>query len=372
MAESDGERLVELAPSEEWAEALRAAPRHMFVPERAWTVQHGLIDRRGDPETWWSVATGRDAIVTQIADGEVELTAENVARNPHRYTSSCSAPSLVVDMLRLLDPYPGDQVLEIGTGTGWTAGLLSAKLGAGNVTSIEVDEQVAAQAKAHLDQAGFDPRLIVGDGAVGDPEGAPFDRVHVTCGVVDIPYTWVEQTRPGGIIVVPWSPSIGTTNLRTRLTVTGDAAIGRFHGDCAFMKLRSQRETFTPIPGEVHERTSVVDPRRINAAGAALWVSLAGLSPGLCTQGGTYNPVDGTFRIAVHDDVYESHAIAIQPPDGGGAEVEQRGPRKLWDELEAGYLSWVAWGEPGIDRFGLTVDAEAQHIWLDSPANTIA
>jgi protein-L-isoaspartate(D-aspartate) O-methyltransferase len=201
----------------EWREALAAAPRELFVPDVAWTRNDGLIDRQAAPETWRAAVDRDDAIVTQVADGEVELSAENMERNPHKISSSCSAPFMVFDFQRLLDPYPGDHVLEIGTGTGWTAALLAAKLGAENVISIEIDEQVAKQAAANLENAGFAPHLVVGDGTLGHPPGAPYDRVHVTCGMRDIPYAWVEQTRPGGIIACPWMPPSGAGRI-TRLT----------------------------------------------------------------------------------------------------------------------------------------------------------
>ncbi|MDS1272686.1 methyltransferase domain-containing protein [Lipingzhangella sp. LS1_29] len=371
MVEPEQDPLEEFAPNAEWAAALRAAPREWFVPERAWVPGVGVVDRQLATQEWRQAVQRDVALVTQIVDGDVELTTENVDRNPHRLTSSSSAPSLVFDMLRLLDPYPGDRVLEVGTGTGWTAALLSAYLGAQQVTSIEVDEQIAAQAKEHLDRAGFTPRLVVGDGTVGDPDGTPFDRIHVTCGVVTIPYTWVEQARPGGIIVVPWSPSVGMTNLRTRLTVTDGAAIGRFHRVCAFMPLRAQRDPFAPIRGEPRERSSAIDPRRIAAAGTAFEVALAGLLPGVSFSGGGSNPVDSTFRATLREWVSDSHAIAIQPPTGGTAEVRQRGPRNLWDELEAAFQAWVHLGEPALERLGLTVNTTGQHIWLDSPNNQL-
>lgn len=98
----------------------------------------GLIDRNADPETWAAAVARDDAIVTQIDDGNTELSEESPWR-ALAWSSSCSAPAMVLDFLRLLDPYPGDRVMEIGTGTGWTAALLSARLGADQVTSIEVE-----------------------------------------------------------------------------------------------------------------------------------------------------------------------------------------------------------------------------------------
>lgn len=369
MAEPDVERLMQLAPSEEWRQALRAAPRHWFVPDVAWTVDEGLIDRQANAEMWWRAVANLDAIVTQIDDGASELTAENVQRTPNR-SSSCSAPEVVLDFLRLLDPYPGDRVLEIGTGTGWTTALLCAYLGADRVTSIEVDEQIAAHAKANLEQAGFGPTMIVGDGVAGSPEQAPFDRVHVTAGTTEIPYTWAEQTRPGGVIVAPWT-AVSGARTKVRLTVTETAAVGRFTGGAAYMMLRGQRPGTPPIEGERRESVAHVDPRRIEAAGRGFRIAAAGMLPDVHIMGSGANPVDGTFRLPLREVHTGSHALAVQSPNGGRTEVTQTGTRDLWNELESAYLTWVGWGEPATDRFGLTVDASGQHVWLDSPDNQI-
>ncbi|MEU8394375.1 hypothetical protein AB0C28_04270 [Nonomuraea sp. NPDC048892] len=80
-----------------------------------------------------------------------------------------------------------------------TAALISHVVGEhGQVTSVEVDAVVAEHAAGNLREAGCRPRLLVGDGAEGCPDFAPFDRVHVTCGIRRVPYPWVEQVRPGG------------------------------------------------------------------------------------------------------------------------------------------------------------------------------
>ncbi|GAA3762792.1 methyltransferase domain-containing protein [Salinactinospora qingdaonensis] len=361
--------LAALAPTPEWAEALRAAPRRLFVPDIAWTVDDGLLDRNADPQTWQAAVDGDGAILTQIDDGETTLTATSpwTARD---WTSSCSAPAMVLDFLNLLDPYDGDQVLEIGTGTGWTAGVLSARLGADRVTSVEVDERVAAQARANLERAGLAPRLVVGEGAAGWPASAPYDRVHVTCGVREVPYAWVEQTRPGGVIVLPWTPNGIGNGPKARLTVTGDRAVGRFPGgEAAYMLLRAQRPRRPPIRGQVRESTARVDPRRLTRAGRGLSVALAGMLPGVYVGGGDRS--DGSHAVVLRELSGPSHAIATRPVEGGEAAVEQQGPRNLWDQAETAYLTWVGWGEPGVERFGLTVAPQGQHAWLDTPDNRI-
>lgn len=359
------ERLTELTDDETWKQALRDVPREWFVPERAWVTPMGAApsywtDRATDSESWYEAVYSDSTIVTQIEDGGTDLTPQTAESAIP--SSSTTAPSIVTRFVELLDPYPGDQVLEIGTGTGWTAGVLSARLGGDNITSIEVDERVADHARTNLEQAGFSPRLVVGDGQKGQPEDAPFDRMHVTCGVADVPYAWVEQTRPGGIIALPWAPNhVGGHKLA--LTVTGTQAIGRIRDDTAFMMLRSQRHGYPPPGGERRDHVPRVDPRRINAAGTGFEVALAGLLPGVLLNSG----LDGALAVGVRDPGIRSYALAND--DGG---VTQIGPRNLWDELETAYLTWVEWGEPCRDQFGLTVDATGQHVWLDSPENRIA
>ncbi|RNL81838.1 methyltransferase domain-containing protein [Halostreptopolyspora alba] len=367
MASPGPDDLAHLAPTPEWEQALRETPRHLFIPDRAWTVNQGLIDRTTDSDTWWATVYTDDAIVTQIDDGNTELTNDSPWATL-RWSSSNSAPNMVFAFLDLLDPYPGDRVLEIGTGTGWTTGLLSAHLGVGHITSVEVDDQVSKQAAANLERAGYAPNLVVGDGAEGWPDRAPYDRVHVTCGVREVPYAWIEQTRPGGVIVAPWAPD-GSGGHKLRLVVANGEAVGRFHGNAAYMLLRAQRPELLPIRGEARESTARVDPRRIARAGRGFEVALAGLMPGV-SAGGSDHP-GGEHRYALRHLPSDSHALAVRESEGGEVEVTQRGPRDLWDEVEAAYLAWVGWGQPERGRFGVTVDASGQHVWLDTPDNRI-
>jgi protein-L-isoaspartate O-methyltransferase len=234
---SELERLGDIG---RWRAPLRQVPRHLFVPDRAWcTPDDGagfVIDRGSDPARWMEAAYADMSIVTQLDDG-----ATDVVKGKGEYTSSLSAPSVTLAGLSLLNPDRDDRILEIGTGTGWTAGLLSHVVGDENVTSIEIDQEVLTQAAGNLEEARYSPRLVLGDGAKGWLKGAPYDRVHVTCGVREVPYAWVEQTRPGGVIVLPWMSSPDSGQL-TCLTVHDDGtAVGRFYGEVNFMMLRTQR-----------------------------------------------------------------------------------------------------------------------------------
>ena len=115
-----------------------------------------------------------------------------------------SQPYMVARMTELLDPQPGDRVLEIGTGSGYQAAIL-ALLGA-VVVSIERQPELAAAARVRIAEVGLGGAVDVrvGDGSVGDPAGAPWDGIVVTAAAPAIPTTLREQLDPnGGRLVIP-------------------------------------------------------------------------------------------------------------------------------------------------------------------------
>jgi protein-L-isoaspartate(D-aspartate) O-methyltransferase len=155
------------------------------------------------------------------------------------WISAASQPSMVAAMLGQLGVEPGQRVLEIGAGSGWHAALLAYLVGdRGRVTTVDVDEELAAGARERLVAAGW-PGVVVrcGDGALGDPAGAPYDRIVATVGAHDVPDAWLEQLAPGGRLVVP---------LRVRGGVSRSVALVRDGGEwradggagCLFMPLR--------------------------------------------------------------------------------------------------------------------------------------
>lgn len=189
---------------EPWRSAFLAVPREAFIPEVIWRYDgRDLVPlpRAEDPQEWLRRAYGPRYVITQVDDGNP------AGPNGHgrEATSSASRPDIVALMLDAGQVEPGMRVLEIGTGTGYTAALLAHHLGARNVTTIEVDPMLAARARTTLDAAGYgEVTVLTGDGARGHPEGAPFDRVLSTVAAPQVPYEWVAQTRPGGLVVTPW------------------------------------------------------------------------------------------------------------------------------------------------------------------------
>lgn len=113
-----------------------------------------------------------------------------------------SFPTTVARTTTLLDLDWKDRVLEIGTGSGYGAALLSRL--AHEVHSVEIDRELAASAEARLKALGFsDVETYMGDGANGLPRLQPFDAILVTAGLREAPQVLIDQLAPGGRMVVP-------------------------------------------------------------------------------------------------------------------------------------------------------------------------
>jgi protein-L-isoaspartate(D-aspartate) O-methyltransferase len=160
--------------TERVAAAFERVPRHLFLPDLA--PQEVYTDR---------------SIAIKLQDG-VPI-------------SSSSQPAIMAEMLEMLALADGDHVLEIGAGSGYNAALLAELAGpSGEVQTIDLDEDLVAAARAHLDAAGYARvRTVCADGAQGDPDGAAFDAIIATVGVESIPPAWIAQLRMGGRLVVP-------------------------------------------------------------------------------------------------------------------------------------------------------------------------
>jgi protein-L-isoaspartate(D-aspartate) O-methyltransferase len=119
--------------------------------------------------------------------------------------ATSSQPTIVAVMLNQLDPPPGEEVLEIGAGSGYNAALLAHLVApGGQVTSLEIDPDVAAAARANLAHAGVEGVVVrTGDGWLGAPDRAPFGRIQATVSVRDLAPGWTQQLTPAGVLVAP-------------------------------------------------------------------------------------------------------------------------------------------------------------------------
>ncbi|MFD0884551.1 methyltransferase domain-containing protein [Streptosporangium algeriense] len=361
----------------DWEAPLEAAPRRLFLPEVMWPSVEGervVVSRADDPEEWQRWAETDVPIVTQWDDGD--------HTGPERGTlasSSSSMPSLVFDMFTELSVVDGAKVLEIGTGTGWCAALLSARLGADNVVSIEVDTTVAESARRALAAAGWNPEVVTGDGLLGWPERAPYDRVLVTAAVQQVPRAWIEQTRPGGVIVLPWGTGYGRQNAVVRLVVGDDGtASGHFSHPTWFMHIRSQRSARVRqsdyIPGDTwpddtrRSDTGVPAAEVLDESGGTAFGFVAGLLVPECVYTYGRSP-QGTLAMWLYGLADRSWAaVFFDEENPSGSRVYQGGPRSLWDEVEVAHRWWAEQGRPGHEEFGLTVTADGrQEVWLGEP-----
>lgn len=169
--ESDRRRLVEQIAArgiEDPAvlDALQSVPRHWFVPEGL--QDHAYLD-------------------TPLPIGEGQ---------------TISQPAVVALMTEQLQIDEGDKVLEIGTGSGYQAAVLSEITP--RVYTIEIVERLARRAKGIFDSHGFETiQVRIGDGYAGWPDQAPFDAIIVTAAPDHVPKPLVDQLKPGGRMVIP-------------------------------------------------------------------------------------------------------------------------------------------------------------------------
>ncbi|SFD42674.1 methyltransferase, FxLD system [Streptomyces aidingensis] len=188
--------------------ALRTVPRHLFVPD----------------------ATLEDAYANAPVHIKYDTDGTSI--------SCASQPGVVALMLDQLDVRPGDRILELGAGSGYNAALLAHLAGPqGHVTTIDVDEDLVDGARTHLATAGCtNVQALTRDGALGHPEGAPYDRIIATVGAHGIPHAWLDQLAPGGRLLVPQ---------RLKGSVARSVAWERHDG--RWVSLSSEMNTFMPL-----------------------------------------------------------------------------------------------------------------------------
>jgi len=121
---------------------------------------------------------------------------------PIGYGQTISAPHMVAIMTELLKPRKTDKVLEIGSGSGYQACILSKLVR--SVYTVEFEKKLCDFARKNLERLGCkNVKVIHGDGSQGYPSEAPYDKIIVTCATPQIFRSWIDQLKDGGIIVAP-------------------------------------------------------------------------------------------------------------------------------------------------------------------------
>jgi len=147
-------------------DAMREVPRHLFVPESL--RQEAYADH--------PLPIGRGQTISQ--------------------------PYIVAAMTELLDPQPEDRVLEVGTGSGYQAAVLSLLVE--RVYTIEIVPELAERARRQLERLGYENVVVIsGDGYRGLSEQAPFDGIMVTAAPEKVPEPLIKQLVPGARLVIP-------------------------------------------------------------------------------------------------------------------------------------------------------------------------
>ena len=179
-------------------DAMRKVPRHVFVSEDLWYAAY-------------------DDMALQIGRGQ-----------------TISQPYMVAIMTELLMLEGFEQVLEIGTGSGYQTAIL-AEL-ANEVFSIERIESLSVNANNKLLRLGYDNvHLTVGDGTLGLPDKGPFERILITAGAPEVPDIFKVQLKEGGILVAPVGNQYSQQLVRAKKT--NDHLIIEYHTPCVFVPL---------------------------------------------------------------------------------------------------------------------------------------
>ncbi len=359
-----------------WRAVFERVPRHRFLP--AFYLADGSDDRvvwhwvQADaaPE-WLDLAYRNETYVTTL-DPTTRQAVEGGWRG--RPASSCPRPSLIARMLEALGVRDGHQALEIGTGSGYQAALLSERLGSQHVTTIDIDPALVSTARQRLAGCGYIPTVVTADGAEGYSPNAPYDRIVATCAVTWFPSAWLAQTRPGGRVVANLRGEFGGALVRLAISEDG-VATGRFLPNWGgFMALRHEPDRYPPsTPPDLAPGVATVE-RETEIYPAAL---LDDLAFGFIAQ----LHLPGVRWWRSWPDETGDWSLRLWAADGSWAclphmlsaarrwTVLERGPRMLWALVEQAWQWWQAAGRPRWDRFGISITPEGQRVWYGGPGN---
>ena len=232
---------------------------------------------------------------------------------PIGHQQTISSPFIVAYMTQSLDPQPTDKVLEIGTGSGYQAAVLSPLVK--EVYSIEIVEPLGLQAERTLKRLKYSNVFVkVGDGYLGWPDRAPFDKIIVTCSPEKPPQPLIDQLREGGLMVIPTGERYQQTLYLMR------KRDGKLQAEAL------QPTLFVPMTGTADQQREVQpDPKRPQVINGGFEVAAAanGHVPGWYYQRQATWVVDSQAPEGQHIVVFEnqdqgrsSHLLQGLPIDG--------------------------------------------------------
>ncbi len=333
-----------------WRDAVAATPRHLFVPcwwDRSPDADDWrLHDGRTDWDAWMAAAYSDQTLITQI--GPLHADHAKPEEQPAgRPTSSSTLPSLVLKMLEYGQIHDGADVLDVATGSGYSAALAANRLGPEHVTSIDVDPYLIRAAADRLGSLDLHPRVLAVDATQTIP--GTYDRIVSMVSTHGIPAGLLAALRPGGRLVTVLA---GTALILTANRCEGGgewAAEGRIERDWAmFMPTRSG----TDYPAGIGEH--IADAARLDDGEVT-----SGRYPVVCVTDAweLMSLLEVTAPGIVHDysEAVDGRRVAVMThPDGswvraeadghGVPVVHQGGPRRLWDIFDRLREEWLRRG----------------------------
>lgn len=206
---------------------------------------------------------------------------------------------------------------------------------------------------------------------MGVAKTAPYDRIIATAAVSNIPPAWVEQTRPGGIILTDLRGDIagGMVKLSKIDDCTAQGRFLDYPGLFMWLRpradhpLRAHETPFLAVDKRnARHRHTGLDPRVLDDDAFVFIAQLHAPQVKLSPPSG---PGDGFLLVSSGRDY--SWAEIATSSDVGGYPVSHGGPRDLWGLIEQAHDLWLETGKPTAERFGVTATADRRFIWLDEP-----
>ncbi len=347
-------------------------PRYMRPPRlpegsaRTWPPRWESF-QRSDGDSWAEhVYSPSTALITKLTEQSVPAV-------------SSTDPSLMAVMMKSMKVSPGARVLEIGTGTGYNAAVLSRLVGPdGVVVSIDIDSETLTAAAVRLTAYG-NVKPVHGDGRMGYPAAAPYTSVIVTGNTARVESAWLKQLTTGGMLVVNLNGPLASGIFAGKIGSHGNAR-GAFidYAEVGFTPLHSGQGPPPPKfligQGELDHATADLLPR--DAAVALLERERSPLnylqlvqrvdrcSEYVFNASPDYEPPGSAYGI--HGVRVESDArfceIRSEPNSHGESTIRTYGDCGLLYDLARGYRSWCDLGAPEFWQVELDIDANRTRV----------
>jgi len=348
------------------AQAFARIPREEFVSvfydrSSGQQIWERYTSENMEPEDWLAIVYQDKALVTQLTSNAP--------------TSSSSMPSIMAQMLEALDIQRGQQVLEIGTGTGYNAALMAELVQDPTlITTIDLNEDLVSQARQILQRVVGQVYVEARDGTQGEVSHAPYDRIIVTASAAFIPQAWYQQLAPGGRLVTALQGTLGASGFMiVEKASDGRSALGRFlETPLHFMPLRtpevsplaSARELFQqPVGSEVqlqpeHYFLTLLQNNAFRWFLQWWWPGTIKINQAVMTHTGRREPI-----IILMDQDHQT-ILQLKQDDDGWWRGKHHGSFPLWKTIEQALEQFATLGKPEHWLYQVQMDEQAAQLQI--------